>query len=323
MYLPRALRHLAFTLLAIASLAAGTAATAADKVSLRLNWIPGSEHGYFFLGRDKGWYAAEGIELEIIPGTGSTVAVSTVGSGNTDFALADGASVARGWEAGVPLVVAAVLLKESPASIYSKKAAGIATIPALCGKKVGINLRSTTTAQYKAMVALAAPKDCKIEEVPTSAGGSKELLAGAVDAAVTFSYEDPVQLQVQGHALNQIIASSFFKLYSLGLITNRTLVDNKRDLVNRFLRATLRSMQYAVAHPDESLQAFLKGSPEANVAYETEKLAVFNKLLLGDDTSGKSLGKQDAKGWQDSLATMHKLGIVKTSIDASGRFLPN
>lgn len=297
-------------------------ATAADKVSVRLNWIPGSEHGFFYLGKEKGWYAAEGIDLDIIAGSGSTVAVSTVGSGNTDFALADGASVARGWEVGVPLVVAAVLLKESPAAIYSKKAAGITTIQNLCGKKVGVNLKSTTTAQYKAMVALSGVT-CTIEEVPTTAGGSKELLAGLVDASVTFSYEDPVQLKVKGNDLNEIIASQFFKLYSLGLITNQNLVTNKRDLVDRFMRATNRSIQYGVANPAESLAAFMKVAPEAGIDYEKAKLALFNRLLTADDPSGKSLGKQDMKGWQTSLDNMLKLGIIKKPIDPAGKFLPN
>lgn len=320
---PETFRCFASAFAVMAAVLLGGPATAADKVSVRLNWIPGSEHGYFYLAREKGWYSAAGINLEIIAGSGSTVAVSTVGSGTTDFALADGASVARGWEVGVPIVATAVLLKESPAAIYSRKTAGIATIRDLCGKRVGLNLKSTTTAQYKAMVGTADLKDCKIEEVPIAAGGVKEVLANAVDAAVTFAYEDPVMLKVRGIDLNEIIASSFFKLYSLGLITNQNMVATKRDVVDRFMQVTMRGMQYAIAHPDESLAAFMKAAPEASIDYERAKLALFNKLLIADDTSGHALGKQDAKGWQASLDTMLKLGIVKAKIDPAGKFLPN
>lgn len=227
--------------------------TAADKVSVRLNWIPGAEHGYFYLAKQKGWYAKAGLDVDVLPGTGSTVSVATVGSGSTDFALADGASVARGWEVGVPIVVAAVLLKESPAAVYSRKTAGITTLKDLCGKKIGLNMKSTTTAQYRAMLGAANLKDCKIEEVPISAGGVKAVLANAVDAAVTFAYEDPVMLKVRGIDVNTVVASDFFKLYSLGLITNQNMVKNKPDVVRRFMEVTIRSMQYAVANPEESL----------------------------------------------------------------------
>ena len=317
------LRDSVAALIAILLVVTGAHATAAEKVSVRLNWIPGSEHAYFYLAKEKGWYSAAGIDLDIVAGSGSTVAVTTVGSGSTDFALADGASVARGWEVGVPIVVTAVLLKESPASVYSRKAAGITSMKDLCGKRIGLNMKSTTTAQYRAMLGLANLKDCKIDEVPMSAGGSKEILANAVDAAVTFSYEDPVMLKVKGIDMNEIIASQFFKLYSLGLITNQKLLTNKPELVSRFTEVTMKSIQYSLTRPDEALAAFLKATPEANVDYEKAKLAVFNKLLVSDDTSGRSLGKQDMKGWQASLDTMQKIGIVKAKIDPAGKFVTN
>ncbi len=236
-------------------------ATAAEKVSVRLNWVPGTEHGYLYLGKQKGWYADAGIDLDIIAGQGSTVAVKTVGAGETPFAIADVASVARGWEAGVPLVVAAVLLKESPASIYSLKSKGIAKIGDVCGKRVGVNIKSTTTEQYRAMVRLANLKDCNIIEVPASGGGGKEVMSDAVDAGVTFSYEDPTQLQSRGLEVNQIIASQFFKLYSLSIITNQEMVTKKRPTVDAFVEVTTKSIKYALEHPEETKQAFSRRPP--------------------------------------------------------------
>ena len=41
--------------------------SAAEKVSVRLNWVPGTEHSYLYLGREKGWYAAAGIDLDPDP----------------------------------------------------------------------------------------------------------------------------------------------------------------------------------------------------------------------------------------------------------------
>jgi NitT/TauT family transport system substrate-binding protein len=294
---------------------------AAEKVSVRLNWVPGTEHAYFYLGKEKGWYADAGIDLDILAGQGSTVAVKTVGAGETTFALADVASVARGWEAGVPLVVAAVLLKESPASIYSLKSQGIAKIGDVCGKRIGINIKSTTTEQYRAMVRLSNLKDCNITEVPISGGGGKEVMSNAVDAAVTFSYEDPTQLQAKGLDVNQIIASQFFKLYSLSIITNQDTATKKRPLVNAFVAATIKSIRYALEHPEEAKQAFLKTAPESDLAYENLKFDVFSKLLIADDPSGHSIGKSDEAGWRNSLKIIHDLALVKSEIDPTGKFI--
>jgi NitT/TauT family transport system substrate-binding protein len=296
-------------------------AIAADEVSFRLNWVPGTEHAYLYLGREKGWYAEAGINLEIIAGQGSTVAVKTVGSGETTFALADVASVARGWEADVPIVVAAVILKESPASIYSLSSKGIATIADACGKRIGINIKSTTTEQYRAMIRSAGLKDCKVEEVPISGGGGRDVLSGAVDAAVTYSYEDPLQIKTRGNTINEIIASQFFKLYSMSIITNKETATKHPGLVDRFLQVTLKSIRYSMEHPEEAKQAFLKRSPEADLAYENAKFDVFMKLMIADDPSGSLIGKSDPAGWRITLKTLYDLGIVKNVISPDGRFV--
>src|SRR5579871_5921265 len=80
---------------AIMAAIAGSEASAVEKVSVRLNWVPGTEHSFLYLGREKGWFKDAGIDLDIIAGQGSTVAVKTVGAGETPFAIAD---VARSEE---------------------------------------------------------------------------------------------------------------------------------------------------------------------------------------------------------------------------------
>jgi NitT/TauT family transport system substrate-binding protein len=295
-------------------------AMAEEKVSVRLNWIPGTEHSYFYLGKERGWYAEAGIDLEILAGQGSTVSVKTVGAGENTFAIADVASVARAWEAGVPLVAAAVLLKESPTVVYSLKSKNISQMADLCGKKVGLNIKSTTTEQYRAMLRLANLKDCDITEVPVSGGGAKEVMSGSVDAAVIFSYEEPAQLQSKGQALNLISASQFFKLYSLSIITNEETAAKKKDLVASFVKVTEKSIKYALLHPDEAKQAFLKTAPEADLAYENLKFDLFSKLLVADDPSGNSIGRGTKEGWLKSVKLLRELGIVKSDIDPAGKF---
>jgi NitT/TauT family transport system substrate-binding protein len=216
---------------------------ALQHVSVRLNFLPGVEHAFLYLGKQKGWYAEQGIDLEVVPGQGSTVAVKTVGSGEDQFAIADTGSVARGWEAGVPLVYVAMLLKHTPAAIFSSPSHNIVAMHDLCGKKVGINLRSTTAEQYHAMVRLAK-LDCSIEEIPISSGGSKEVLTNAVDAAVNFSYTDALRVKLNG-GVNIVPATQFFDFFSLGFITNQKFLADNKDLAHRFLSVTFRSLGYS------------------------------------------------------------------------------
>jgi NitT/TauT family transport system substrate-binding protein len=313
------LARIAFSALLTAT--SSCSAFAAEKVSIRLNWVPGTEHSFLYLGREKGWFAEAGIDLEIIAGQGSTVSVKTVGAGETPFAIADVATVARAWEAGIPLVAAAVLLKESPTVVYSLKAKNITKMADLCGKKVGVNIKSTTTEQYRAMLRIANLKDCEITEVPIAGGGGKEVMSGAVDAAVIFSYEEPAQLQSKGQELNEIAASQFFKLYSLSIITNVDTATNKRSLVDSFVKVATRSIKYALQNPEEAKQAFLKSAPEADLAYENLKFDLFSKLLVAGDPKGDAIGNGTQEGWTGSLKVLRDLGIVKTEIDPTGKFI--
>lgn len=309
-------------LAAVLGTAAAPAQSAMEKVVVRLNFVPGVEHAFLYLGKEKGWYADAGIDLEVLPGQGSTVAVKNVGSGEDQFAIADTASVARGWEVGVPIVFVAMLLKDSPTAVYSLKAKGIEKMADLCGRRVGVNIKSTTAEQYQAMLRLANLKNCEIDQVPLQSGGAKEVLSGAVDAAVNFSYTDALQVKTQSGGVNMILARDSFKLLSLGVITNRNYRDKNPELVERFVRVTLRSLRYTLAHKDEALATFGRVSPSANLPYESAKFDFFAQLLTADDPSGAALGNETRAEWASTLKVLHDIGIVKTLLSADGRFVP-
>jgi NitT/TauT family transport system substrate-binding protein len=322
-YVMSRIKHLAIAALVLTGIGApAAAAPALERVIMRLNFVPGVEHSFLYLGKEKGWYAEAGIDLEVLPGQGSTVAVKNVGNGEEQFAIADTASVARGWEVGVPLVYTAMLLKDTPAAIYSLKSKGIESIGDLCGKRVGVNIKSTTAEQYRAMLRLANLKNCKIDEVPIGSGGTKEVLSGAVDAAVNFVYTDALQVKTSSGHVNTILAKDYFKLFGLGIITNKKLIEKNPELVDRFMKVTMKSLRYALGRKDEAMATFLKISPSANVAYEGAKFDMFRQLLLTDDPTGNSVGKQTKPGWDATLKTLYDLGIVKSVLDSEGRFIP-
>src|SRR5215203_2752562 len=64
-------------------------ANAADAVSLRLNWYLGGLHAPFYYGKEKGFFAEEGIDLTINEGRGSVAAAQAVAAGSDTFGMAD------------------------------------------------------------------------------------------------------------------------------------------------------------------------------------------------------------------------------------------
>ena len=86
----------------VAALLAAVAAPAAaqQKLDFFLNWVPGGDHAPYYYAKKLGWYAKEGIDLNLEPGKGSALAVQKVGAGANPIGLADMGNVLLGKAKG-------------------------------------------------------------------------------------------------------------------------------------------------------------------------------------------------------------------------------
>src|SRR5262245_66557637 len=109
-----------------------------DKVTMRLDWKPGAQHAPFYFGREKGYYAKEGIDLTLISGSGSSDALKQVGSGSVTISIVDAMVLAQGLEQKVPVKSVAVYFQNTPFTLMSPKAKPITDVKQLTtGIKVG------------------------------------------------------------------------------------------------------------------------------------------------------------------------------------------
>src|SRR5260221_4437642 len=70
------------------------AAGAADKMSIRLNWIPGAQHGFLYITKEKGWDSEAGIDLENVARQVSSLVGKAIGNGDHQIRNAQCASIA-------------------------------------------------------------------------------------------------------------------------------------------------------------------------------------------------------------------------------------
>src|SRR5215470_20055941 len=99
----------AFVIAAALTLAASPAAAQGrDKAVLLLNWYVYSEHAPFFLGKERGYFADEGVDLDIQEGRGSGVTVQAVAAGTATFGYADVPTMIKAAAKGAPVVAIGV-----------------------------------------------------------------------------------------------------------------------------------------------------------------------------------------------------------------------
>lgn len=297
--------------LALLCFGAGTA-TAQTKASLRLDWVPTAAHAFVYLAKERGYYAAEGIDLEIAPGQGSPLAVKLVGNGDNDFGFAEGPALARGWEAGVPVTALQVLFFDTAATLFASKASGITKMQDICGKKFGSVIQSATYNQVKGMLKQAGVT-CKFEEIPLSAGGTREFMSGAVDTMHTYYYNEPVFKQ-QGFDVVRFDVKDYFKLYSQAIIASDKAM-KQGDLAQRFLRASMKGIEDNLKDPKEALAALGRANRELNLEHEAGKMPMVLDLMTVADPGGRKVPPQTLAGWNETIDNLLKLGIIKKKVD--------
>src|SRR6188768_4503598 len=91
-------------------------ASAADKVTLMLNWYVYGEHAPFYYGKEKGYFKDAGIDLEIQEGRGSGTVTQVVAAKTAQFGYVDVPTMMRAAVKGAPVQAVGVALLTNPMS---------------------------------------------------------------------------------------------------------------------------------------------------------------------------------------------------------------
>src|SRR3954471_17159938 len=124
--------------LAALAFALPAAAQQKEKVTLLLNWYLYSEHAPFFLGKERGYFDQEGIDLEIQEGRGSGVTVQVVAAGTATFGYADVPTMMKAASKGAPVTAVGVALQTSPMSVMGFADKNIRKPEDIKGKTVAV-----------------------------------------------------------------------------------------------------------------------------------------------------------------------------------------
>jgi len=296
-------------------------AFALDKVTLRLDWVYGSEHAPIFLARDKGFFAKEGIDVTLLPGQGSTVTVKLVGNGSEDFGYAAADQGLMAYAKGLPVVSTAVILQKNPVAIIFPKSTGIKTLTDLYGKTLGVLFLSVGEKQWRYVAKYNKIDQSKIREVALDRNIAAMIEAQKVDASLAFFFNDGLKVVSDGTPMDWILLSDVgLPIYSTSLLVNEELIKKNPDLVRRFTRAFVEGWKYSMDHEQEALDTFLKANPTVDPKYSALKLPEVLKLSQSAETEKNGMGYSTKEKWEDMQKALVEMGIMEGPIDVSKVF---
>jgi NitT/TauT family transport system substrate-binding protein len=299
--------------LAALSLCASSLALAQDKVSLRLNWYLGGLHVPFYYGKEKGYYAAEGIDLTINEGRGSANTVQVVAAGSDTFGLADSSSVILTASKGADIKSVMSLLNTTGFSVVSLADAGIKTPKDLEGKRVAVTA-GDPLGQLLQAVCKANNVDCtKITMVQVDPAAkvvtvlekkTDALLGGVDDQFFLIKYKGatPVAMRYADFGAN---------IVGMTIMTSGDTLKKNPDLVKRFVRATAKSWEEAKKNPGAAVDAAMKAKPDLNRQSTLDQLMV-DIELLDSKNSRSRIGWGAQADWDQTLAILKNYRDLQT-----------
>lgn len=307
----------------------GAPAAAQDKVRFQTDWIPSGEHAMYYGAWSKGIYAKHGIDITITRGYGSGDTVTKVAAGAADFGVADIAAVmtARA-RTNVPVKTIAVLYNESPHSLFVLKSSGITNFKGLEGKKIGITPGNSHRFYFPEVAKKAGTDPNKL--IWTNMDGAAmaaQLIAKNIDAAPFYSIHYYYINKAAVKAGQEILPLPFvevgFKIYAASLITTDKMIQDKPDLVKRFLAATKEAFEWAAANPEEACKLHVVRFPEVELDDCMGSVKAVMKFVFNDHSKEFGWGKESPErlkfSWE-TIATANELkpGFdYKTAIDTS------
>jgi NitT/TauT family transport system substrate-binding protein len=310
---------------AMAALDAPAGAQTPEKFQFRLNWTLYGEHAGFFVARDKGFYKEEGLDVEILEGSGSTTVAQLVANMTNPVAYVDAATMMRGVGAGMPIKAVGVTLQQSPmAFIYRADAPRPTKIEEIKGSRIAITAGDASLAIFTAFMGKIGMSldDVKLITVANPQSKEQAVLNKQADALLGYFMDQGPRMQLQTG-----VKMGWTRLYDMAGIStlssaiianNDWLKDAKNQAqLRRFLRASQRGWQYTFDHRDEAAEIFMKAAPAFNKEISLLEIDGTMTILRTEKTKGKPLAWSATEDWKESQDLLEKYAKLKAQPDVT------
>ena len=295
-----------------------TSTPALTKIKLPMGYIPNVQYAPFYVAVEKGYFAAEGLEIEF-DYKFETDGVALVGANELPFSVVSAEQVLLARAQGLPVVYFLAWAHDYPVSIVVKSSSNIQTLQDLKGHKIG--LPGMFGASYVGARALLNAAGLKESDVTLESIGFNQVEALAtdqVDAVVVYDNNEPVQLKARGIDVRTFPVREYVRMASNGIITNEKTIAENPKLVQGFTNAFLKGLSDTLGNPDEAFEISKKFIPE----FKESEAAIQRDVLTASLTYWKAskAGLSDPSAWENMQNTLLDMGMLTSQVDVNKAF---
>lgn len=307
-------------------------------INFQSKWFPQAQFAGYFVAQELGFYAEEGLDVTVLDG-GNVNPTVAVASGNADFGTDWVANILTQRDQGLVVVNIAQIYQTSGYRLVALRTSGIEEIADLAGRKVGVWAFGNEFAAEAVFSAAGFTSNLD----PTVTNPDIDAVVYAFDPSLVFPNEVDVASAMTYNELDQIIGLG----YELDVLSVLNPADIGADLLEdsifatpatlattnfkgsgltgaevaeRFLRATIRGWEYAVANQEEAVRIVLahcgdtcagSGSRQSPLIHQTWQMAEVAKLVK--PTPDTAVGSLDRAAFERSVNLLVEVGLIGTA----------
>lgn len=284
--------------------AAGPAALV--KVRFQTDWFPQPEHGGYYQALAKGYYAAEGLDVEILPGGPNAQVMSSVAIGRAELGMTNGDDVIVAVARGVPVKMVGAEMQRDPQGILFHTDHPLRDLKDLEGKTLMAGAGSTWLEVARKKLGV------KFNLLPL-VGDLARFMNDKTFVQQCFVTSEPFFARQRGASVGALlIASDSYEPYRVMFTSHKFLAEHP-DVVAKFVRASVKGwVDYLAGDPAPAnkLLAALRTdlSPEF-MAYSIKAMNDY-RLVSGDPAKGEAAGQITAARLQKQIELLQEVGVL-------------
>lgn len=295
----------------------GTAvAQGAKPLSFQLSWIKSIQYGGYFAGIENNTFKKYGIDPTFNSGGPNVDAVANVAGGQSVLGDRPIGPLLVARDKGIPIKVIGTVFQHSPFSIMSLASKPIRTVKELEGKTIAV---STSARPLILNLLRDAGADTRSVNIVPSSPDPAALVSGQIDAYSGYSTNQGVILQTRGVDIFVLNVHDLGIPETAGTLYGREdFLAANRDLVVRFLRASVEAWRWALDHPDETAKLMVEkyGNPGLDYKAQLTEIKASKPFIEAGPAAKKGLLALDLALYANIIELYRKVDIVKSPMKA-------
>lgn len=315
--------------LATALCAAAAAQTASAEETVKVGWCAKtvtSAAAPYAVANKLGWYAKDGIKVELSPLPGSTDCVKLVATGDLPFSVPSVEPLAIIHPQGVNAKVFYTAYQGNIYGIAVPADSPVKTFKDLKGKKVGVQSMGSAGVIIARAVAetngFNPDHDINIVVIGESAQAAAMVRSRQVDALSLYDTQYAL-IENTGVKLRELqVATSRYP--SNGFVALESTLKNKRKIAVAVAKGYAMGTVFAMANPEAAIRIMYEVFPQTRATGKSEAQAIHDdELTMNARAANWKLEKGGVKRWGESnldnyaayIDFLLKYKVVKQKVD--------